>query len=318
MGYRISCLLMLAVFAACSAERTHDSLDSAVKAAGSSAKDILIIVSKSDECHACSQLEQNVLTNAAWNPWRLYEVVKVDMTEALKKSDPERWQGGRQLQARYGARWFPVIVLTDSRGLPYHIGGYNEASAEEFFRTLEERTRERRPELAALLAKATNGAKARVALTRLREWGVDTAYHQLKALAMGGSKDPEYAVELVDYFTALGDLSRRDQWLRVLETGWPQVWRDTLVRQGVDEIEKTEFERFEWKQARVKLERLLERKPAGAAASRLHVALGEVAYQLRERTTCIGHFTRALETAPPGSQRDSIADRLRYLQSQQF
>lgn len=318
MGYRIFCLPILIVLSACSGTRMHDSLDSAIQAARSSAKDILVIVSQSDECLACSLLEKNVLTNSAWHPWQGYEVVLVDMSEDMKTKSPEHWQNGRQIQARYGACWFPVVALADSDGLPYHLGEYAGESATEFSRMLEARTRKRRPELVTLLAKATNGANAKLALERLREWGVDTAYHHLKALALASTQDPRYAVELVDYFTAVGDFSQRAHWLSVLESGWPQLWRDTLVRQDIEKIRQNEFERFEWKEARLKLEKLFERKPSGAVASLLYAALGEVAYQLRERARSIEHFTKALETALPGKERESLADRLRYLQSQQF
>ena len=310
--------LLSGVFVACSSQKTHDSLDAAIAAAGSNSRDILIIVSKSDECHACSLLEKNILTNPQWKPESLYEVVRIDLTEKLKKEHPELWKSGDTIQTRYGARWFPAIILTDSRGMPYHIGGYDESSPEEVFKLLEGRTKERRHELAAILAKATNGMKARAALHKLKEWGVDTAYHKLKALAMGGSRDPGFAIELVEYWTALGDLKKREEWLRVLETGWPQAWRDTLVRLDVEQIEKNEFEKMEWKAARAKLEPLMAKKPLGIAASRLYAALGEVAYQLRERGPCLGYFSQALEHAPEGKLKTMLTNRLAYLKKNSF
>jgi thioredoxin-related protein len=316
--YICGLVLLGALFVNCSSAETHASLESAIKAAQSSSKNILIIISKSDECHACSLLERNVLTNPAWNPQKKYEVVMLDMTEEVKTSSPKKWSTGMQLQTRYGTRWYPAIILTDVRGLPYHIGGYDESSPVDFMQLLETRSQQRGPEMRALLAKATNGAKARAALARLHDWGVDTAYHQLKALAMSGNKDPRYAIELVDYWTALGDNTRRDEWLRVLEIGWPQAWRDTMVRQAVEAIEKNEFERYEWKQARQKLETLIARKPQGAVASKLYAALGETAYQLRERDVCLRYIEMAWQLAPEGKLKDGLRDRLQYLATQKF
>jgi len=312
-------LCAIVFFAACSSgDKTFDSLESASERALKSDRDILLIVSSSDECHACVDLYARVLTNPAWKPERDFVVCLLDQTELLKREKPERHAANERLKARYGIRFYPTVLLCGAKGQPYFRGGYNGQDVAQFTREIADMRQSRRGELAGMLAKATNAAKARIALGRLREWNVDATYYNLKALAMGGAKTPELAIELADYWFECSDHAQLKHWLGVLEQKWPDAHRDTVIRHAVKDVERGPMERMEWKTALGRLEPFAAKQPGGSAGFALYSALAEIHYQLRERQPAIASLEKALPLAVGSKQRERTAERLAYLKKQDF
>jgi len=321
---RVALFCTLLMAASCG-QRENQSLEEAVREAKKRNTDILLLVTKSDECFACSLLEENVLQNPDWTPEKNFAVCRIDHTAKLREEAPEVWREQELLFLRYGIDSFPTILLCDSEAWPYYKGHYNDEPAAEFLARLLDARALRGAKLRSLLASAqaegsqTGGPQtAALALDILAEWGVDSAYYQLKALAAPDAPDARYAVELARYWFLQGVPEEARVWEDFLQKKWPEARRDFDIWRTLRDVEEHESQAFDWEAAWGRLAPLWGQAASGETKYQLASALGELAWQLRRRDECILYFRRACDYAPDDRVKDLLQNRLRSLEAQDF
>jgi thioredoxin-related protein len=306
------------LFAFACGSREYASIEKSAEEAQKQNKDILLIVTMSDECYACNLLEENVFQDKHWTPEDSFIVCHIDHTANLKKDAPEVWQAQELFFLRFGIDSFPTVMLCTPEAWPYYKGTYHDEDAAVFLEYLEEIRAERSDLLAALLKTAAAAEEAEAALTQLEEWGVAQPYHQLKALAAPHASGARYAVELAQYWSLQNEQEQAGVWEKFLQEKWPDAWQDYRIWLALRDVEKNEQERCEWAAAWAKLSPLWGQAVGSEAKYQLAAALGELAYQLRRRDACLQYFRLAYTHAPDARMKSVLARRLEILETQDF
>lgn len=127
-----------------------EDLDAAKARATAEKKDLLLDFTGSDWCVWCVRLKEEVMDLPAFAAAGTDFVgVTLDFPRRSEQA-PELAARNRQLQADYGIRGFPSIVLADAAGRPYAKTGYQQGGPEAYLAHLAELRTGR----AALLATA--------------------------------------------------------------------------------------------------------------------------------------------------------------------
>jgi thioredoxin-related protein len=145
-------------------EGWYDDFDGAVKAAKAEGKDLLVDFSGSDWCGWCIKLDKEVFQHESFTTAakEQYVLVVLDFPrgEAAKAKVPNPARN-QELQAKYGIRGFPTVLLMNADGHVYARTGYQAGGPEAYVKHLAEIREKFRPGLASALeaVKAVEAAE---------------------------------------------------------------------------------------------------------------------------------------------------------------
>ncbi|HXG13035.1 MAG TPA: trypsin-like peptidase domain-containing protein [Gemmataceae bacterium] len=165
----------------------QQDLEAAKQQAAEQNKDILIYFDASDWCPYCIRLTQRVLLAPTFQERarQQFVFVRLDFPRGpvakAKVQDPAR---NERLQKLFEVEGFPSLILTDEKGLPYAITGYQEGDADRYLAHLEElrQLRAQRDKLLEAVASARGATRleaAKAALSFLDECNVIGHYGHL-------------------------------------------------------------------------------------------------------------------------------------------
>lgn len=141
------------------------NFEDAKKVAALEKKDLLIDFTGSDWCGWCKRLDAEVFSKDAFVEGAPKDFVLVELDfPQQKEQTPAIKAQNAELQAKYGIRGFPTIVLTDAEGRPYAQTGYQQGGEEKYLEHLAElkKNRETRDEKLAAAEKAEGAEKAKL------------------------------------------------------------------------------------------------------------------------------------------------------------
>jgi thioredoxin-related protein len=108
----------------------------AQKAARKNHKPIVVLFTGSDWCGWCIKLEKQILGEKEFKAWAEKKVV---LYKADAKGGPGNLSAENQkLMQGYGARGFPTLVITDTKGKSFGTTGYRDMTPKEYTKHLEE------------------------------------------------------------------------------------------------------------------------------------------------------------------------------------
>lgn len=182
--------------------------DQAVEVAKRENKDLLVDFTGSDWCTWCIRLDREVFSHQEFlTPAKQkFVLVKLDFPRAeeiqAKVPNPKR---NRELQAKYGVRGFPTILLMTAQGQVYGKTGYRQGGPASYVEHLDQMVQESRQQLARIgeqleTFKTAKGA-ARIAaaeklLAELKSQGSDSPFARMIAEPLAGLLQEDVAVEL--------------------------------------------------------------------------------------------------------------------------
>lgn len=112
------------------------------KAVKESGKSLLVAFTGSDWCHACIQLEKEILSQKAFEAVaEKYILVKLDFPEAQDLVAPEQRVKNQTLALELQVAGFPSILIFDEKGRSFTRTGYQPLTPEEYLKHLEEITK---------------------------------------------------------------------------------------------------------------------------------------------------------------------------------
>lgn len=129
-----------------------DDFDAAAAAAKEQGKDLLVDFTGSDWCGWCIKLHDEVFEHDIWmeGAQKDYILVALDFPRAeeikAKVPNPER---NEELQAKYGVRGFPTILMMTSDGEVYGRTGYQAGGPEKYLEHMAELRKGREQLMAA-------------------------------------------------------------------------------------------------------------------------------------------------------------------------
>jgi thioredoxin-related protein len=182
--------------------------DQAVERAKREKKDLFVDFTGSDWCGWCIRLDNEVLSHQEFlEPvTRDFVLVKLDFPRSdeakAKVPNPER---NRELQAKYGVRGFPTILLMTAEGHVYGQTGYRAGGPEPYVAHLQQVRAQSRQALTRIqeqiaVFKAAEGdarlAAAEKLLAELQEQGADSPFASLIADALSGLLKEDVRPEL--------------------------------------------------------------------------------------------------------------------------
>jgi thioredoxin-related protein len=167
MGKAVVVLASLGCLAL-SAEAGELWTENAKEAMGQAAKekkDLLMDFTGSDWCGWCIKLDTEVFSQPAFiaEAPKHFVLLKLDFPRGKPQSDELKKQNS-ELQAKYGIRGYPSIVLADATGKAYAQTGYRPGGAAGYLKHLAElrAAREKRDAALAKAAKAKGIERARL------------------------------------------------------------------------------------------------------------------------------------------------------------
>lgn len=147
-----------------------ENFEAAKKQAAKENKDILIDFTGSDWCGWCIKLKNEVFTKAEFkkDAPRHFVLLELDYPREKKQSSEIKAQNAK-LQALFGVRGFPTIMLVDSKGRPYARTGYQQGGPDNYLKHLGELRHQKHSANKALTeaANSTGTAKAKALDTAL-------------------------------------------------------------------------------------------------------------------------------------------------------
>ncbi|BDS05047.1 hypothetical protein NT6N_00870 [Oceaniferula spumae] len=164
-------LAITASFATAGGDNWMTDFEAAQKKAAAENKDLLVDFTGSDWCGWCIKLNKEVFQH---DPFKTgvadkFVLVELDFPRDKSKLSQEIQDQNSSLQAKYGVRGFPTILLLDAKGRPYAKTGYQAGGPEKYVAHLDE-----------LRAKRVERDEAFAAADKLS--GVDKAKALVKAL----------------------------------------------------------------------------------------------------------------------------------------
>lgn len=129
-----------------------DDFDAAAAAAKEQGKDLLVDFTGSDWCGWCIKLHDEVFQHDTWmeSAQKDYILVALDFPRAeeikAKVPNPER---NEELQAKYGVRGFPTILMMTADGEVYGRTGYQAGGPEKYLEHMQELRKGREQLMAA-------------------------------------------------------------------------------------------------------------------------------------------------------------------------
>ncbi len=126
----------------------------AMKKAAAEKKDMLLDFSGSDWCGWCIRLDKEVFDHKEFMEVASKDFVFVMLDFPRNKSlAPELKAQNEQLQKKYGQQGFPSVYLTDARGRPYALTGYEPGGVKAYLKNLSQ-LREKKIKFDRLMTKA--------------------------------------------------------------------------------------------------------------------------------------------------------------------
>lgn len=160
-----------------SGEGWTSDFEAAKKEAVSDKKDILIDITGSDWCKWCIKLDKDVFQQDAFKTGVKDQFVLVELDyprDKSKLSEATRKQN-EELQNKFAARSFPMVLLCDSEGRPYATStGYKKGGPEKYLVFLEElrAKKAKRNKSFAAAATAQGTEKAKLLIAALNDMGI--------------------------------------------------------------------------------------------------------------------------------------------------
>ena len=116
-----------------------ENFEAAKKQAAKENKDILIDFTGSDWCGWCIKLKDEVFTKAEFkkDAPKHFVLLELDYPRNKKQSSEIKAQNAK-LQALFGIRGFPTIMLVDAKGRPYARTGYQRGGPDNYLKHLGE------------------------------------------------------------------------------------------------------------------------------------------------------------------------------------
>lgn len=129
----------------------------AMKKAAAEKKDMLLDFSGSDWCGWCIRLDKEVFSQKEFIKAASKDFVFVILDFPRDKSltTPQLQQQNYELKKKYGAQYFPTVILTDAKGMPYAQTGYLKGGPKAYLAHLAE-FRKANIQVAELMSKADN------------------------------------------------------------------------------------------------------------------------------------------------------------------
>jgi len=117
----------------------NDNLESAIKAAKSENKYLLVNFTGSDWCVWCKKLNTEVFTQKEFAKYASENLVlvKIDFPRSIEQSEATK-RYNQDLAFKYGIQGFPTIVLLDSKGNLVAKTGYQPGGAVNYVSHLKE------------------------------------------------------------------------------------------------------------------------------------------------------------------------------------
>jgi len=114
--------------------------EKAKQTAAKEGKDLLIDFTGSDWCGWCIKLRKEVFDLDAFKAAgpKNFVLVELDFPQNKSKLTQETQDQNAKLQAQFGIRGFPSIVLADAQGRPYAQTGYQAGGPEKYLPHLDE------------------------------------------------------------------------------------------------------------------------------------------------------------------------------------
>ena len=161
-------------------ENWFDDFDVAAAAAKEQGKDLLVDFTGSDWCGWCIRLHDEVFKHEVWveAATKDYVLVALDFPRAQEIKDkvpnPER---NEELQAKYGIRGFPTILLMTADGEVFGQTGYQAGGPEKYIEHMGE-LRKGRDQLMHARSIAEDFAAAADDAARWELWGAAVAIYE--------------------------------------------------------------------------------------------------------------------------------------------
>ena len=177
--------------------------EAAKKLAAEEKKDLLVDFTGSDWCGWCIKLNKEVFSHEPFKKGVAdkFILVEIDFPRDKSKLSEETQKQNAELQAKYGVRGFPTILLMDSSGVPFAKTGYQAGGPEAYVAHLDELRTKRtvRDEAFAEAEKLEGAAKADAlvtALSAIDDEVVATHYKEKLEEIAKLSPDNEYSAKM--------------------------------------------------------------------------------------------------------------------------
>lgn len=196
----IVCAAMMALISTTHAggEGWTSDFAAAKKQAAESSKDLLIDFTGSDWCGWCIKLNDEVFKHDAFKNGvkDSFVLVELDFPQDGTKVTAEVREQNTKLKEVYGVEGFPTILLTDAKGRPYALTGYQEGGPEKYVAHLNELRAKRtaRDEAFAAAEKLEGVAKAKALHAALHSMNLNEtllAGFYEEVIAMIKKNDPD-------------------------------------------------------------------------------------------------------------------------------
>lgn len=133
-------LAFTASFATAGGDNWMTDFEAAKKKAAAENKDLLVDFTGSDWCGWCIKLNKEVFQH---DPFKTgvadkFVLVELDFPRDKSKLSQEIQDQNAALQAKYGVRGFPTILLLDGKGRPFAKTGYQAGGPEKYVAHLDE------------------------------------------------------------------------------------------------------------------------------------------------------------------------------------
>jgi len=168
--------------------------EAAKKKAAAENKDLLVDFTGSDWCGWCIKLVDEVFKHDSFKKGVADRFVLVELDFPKDKSNISEatQKQNAELQAKYGVRGFPTILLLDNQGRPFARTGYQAGGPEKYLTHLDELRGKRvvRDESLAAAEKLEGVAKAKALVTALKALPEDQLGHYSEITEQVAQLDP--------------------------------------------------------------------------------------------------------------------------------
>lgn len=190
-------LVLTASFATATGDEWMTDFEAAKKKAAAENKDLLVDFTGSDWCGWCIKLVDEVFKHDSFKTGVADKFVLVELDfpkkpENASKQSAELKKQNSALQAKYGVRGFPTILLLDAKGRPFAQTGYQAGGPEKYLTHLDELRSKRvaRDESLAAADKLEGVAKAKALVNVLKSLPQDQLVHYSDITEQVAKLDP--------------------------------------------------------------------------------------------------------------------------------
>ncbi|MEO1236813.1 MAG: thioredoxin family protein [Planctomycetota bacterium] len=290
-----SCLLAASALAV--PEGWTDDFESAKATAAAEGKDLLMDFTGSDWCPPCKALKSEVFETEAFKSTIPdgFVLVELDFPNNVPQT-PEVVAQNQRLQAEYGIRGYPTVVLADAEGRPYGFTGYRPGGPEPYLAHIAELKQAKSARDAAFAAADSQEgvARAKALDEALEAVGLDLAVAHY-----GPTVEEIIALDADD---AAG-----------LKSKYRSAYQDQKLEAEMQAVLQT-LGRGDFGEGLAEIDRIIETYDPAPEQLQLMTAIkGQVHMQLAETDKAIALLEEAIEIAPDSEVTPQLRDLLKQL-----